>query len=80
MEEDEDPLLLSYCEENGTYEDEDGMRKSEHHLVLQNPYKWMASNKENVIELNSRDSGKFDSLVQQKLANYKPDERMEVLF
>jgi hypothetical protein len=65
--------LLSYCEEDGTYIDE-------HAQVLQNPYKWMASNRENTIELNSRDSEKFDSLMQQKLVRLKDQEKMEVLF
>jgi len=40
----------------------------------------MASNRENTIELNSRDSEKFDSLMQQKLVRLKDQEKMEVLF
>ena len=72
MAEQEDPLLLSYCEESGTYIDEaTGEEKSTHHNVLQNPHKWMANNRQNTIELIARDSAKFQSFVQQKLEKYK---------
>ena len=42
----------------------------------------MANNKTNTIELNSRDSNKFDQLIKDALEKYKPaiEEKMEVLF
>lgn len=57
-----DPLLLSYCEDTETYEEE-----FQHAAVLKNPYKWMAANRQNTIELNARESEKMTELIQQKI-------------
>ena len=46
--ESEDELCLSYCQKTGNYSDQ-------HKQVLKNPYQWMKTNSDKVVELNVRD-------------------------
>ena len=45
--------------------------KDQHHYVMINPQKWMKDHQDQVVELNARNSDKFEELYYDKLKKFE---------